>query len=354
MVEIFFGDEVLIYLIGWIMMFLIAPFQYLKKGVGVFLASIVICYCSFIAFFRGDVGTDTGSYIAIFKNVINGVDAPYAEFGFDFLSKTILFIYPDPIVSVKIISLLFFGLMFVFLMRSSSDERFLLLSFLLPIFSYSYSMNVIRVGLAASISALILQSIINKGLRGKIKYFIIAISFQYTSIIIPFVFYFSSIGFYKLIKLRHVFLFLFLVVFFLVFYGDYVGEKLSLYQESESPSIYSGLVNFFVILIIFIFLFLGKLPKKEKFRIISRMGVFLILFLFFSRVSYAGLRLIDMLTFTVPFVIYFFYKKNNICFDFYMKCGFYISGLIISFNIYMAYLSDYGNGESPFLPYVFL
>lgn len=333
-------------------MFTFAPLQYLR-GVGKISACIVVFYCAIISVFRGSVGTDTYSYLLIFEGVANGEKAPYGEFGFDVLTKIILSLVESPEMAVKAVSLFFFLFLFFFLIRSSRDERFLLLSFILPVFSFSYSMNVIRVGIAAAISLLIFQSIIKNGFSKRLKYFIFAFSFQYTSLIMPLFFYISCKFYKNKIPWRYVIGVAFLGGVFIFLYGNYIFEKISLYKDSYSPSVYSGLANFILVIFIVALASLGRLPRGDKVKIFTYCFCFVFLAWLLSRFSYAGLRVIDMLTFVVPMVVLFYYKKNNIFLDNYAKFGFYIAGVIFSVNTYLGYIDEFGVGYSPFLPYNF-
>ncbi|WP_082877367.1 EpsG family protein [Comamonas thiooxydans] len=342
----------MIYIIGWFIMFVSAFLQSGKNG-GKFLAGGGVLYCAFIALFRGDVGTDTSAYISIFEGVLNGEKEPYAEFGFIYLTKFIIFIFSDPAFSVKSISILFFGLLLLFVIRSSRDERFLLLSFILPVFSFSYSMNVIRVGIAAAISLLIFQSIIKNGFSKKLKYFIVAVSFQYTALVMPLFFYISCKSYKNKIPWRYVIGGGFLGGVFIFLYRNYIFEKISLYKDSYSPSVYSGMANLILVIFIVALVSLGRLPRNDKVKIFTCCFCFVFFAWLFSRFSYAGLRVIDMLTFVVPMVVLFYYRKNDILLDKYAKFGFYISGVIFSFNTYFGYINEFGIGDSPFLPYNF-
>lgn len=342
----------MVYIIGWFIMF-VSAFLQSNRSVGKFLAGGVLIYCAFIALFRGDVGTDTSAYVSIFDGVLNGEKEPYAEFGFIYLTKIIIFIFSDAVVSVKSISILFFGLLLLFVIRSSRDERFLLLSFILPVFSFSYSMNVIRIGIAAAISLLIFQSIIKNGFSKKLKYFIVAISFQYTALIMPLFFYISCKSHENKISWRYVIVGFFLMGVFVFLYKDYIFEKISLYKDSYSPSVYSGVANLILVIFIVAFVSLGRLPRNDRVKIFIYCFCFMFSAWLFSRVSYAGLRVIDMLTFVVPMIIIFYYRKNDIFLDKYAKFGFFISGLIFSFNTYFGYINEFGVGDSPFLPYNF-
>lgn len=333
-------------------MFALAPLQYLNRG-GRFMAGLAIFFCAFIAFFRGNVGTDTSAYISIFEDVANGASAPYVELGFGFLTNSFLFLFSDPELSVKIVSLIFFGLLFIFLIRSNRDERFLLLSFVLPVFSYSYSMNVLRAGIAAAIALLIFQSVMRSGVEGKLKYFFLSISFQYTAVVMPLFFYVLSGRWVGKIPRKYILFSAFLFVVFAIEYKEYFFDKISLYQRYESPNIYSGLSNLTLIIFILFFLSFGYLPKRDKIRIILRASLAAIVIWVFSRFSYAGLRVLDMLTFVIPWVIFFLYRENNIPLDRYVRFGIYISGIIFSFNIYIGYVAGQGEGDSPFLPYKF-
>ena len=333
-------------------MFLTAPLQYFNIS-GKIWAVVVLCYCAFIAFFRGDVGTDTSAYISIFNNLMNDVEAPYAEVGFNILAECILFIVQDSEVSVKLISIIFYFLLFFYVVRSNRDERFLLLSFLLPVFSYSYSMNVLRVGIASAISLLVFQSIMKNGYVGKFKYFLGAISFQYTAAVMPLFFYIFSKNVNVKISWKYVFLVGSFIFGFLYYARDYLIEKILVYWDFESPGMYSGVSNVIVIFLIMVFFSFGKLPFREKRRLWFFVGMFLIGAWFLARLSYAGLRILDMLTFVVPVSVLFIYQKNYLPFDRCVKIGVYIAGALFSINVYMGYIGDQGNGDSPFLPYSF-
>jgi len=349
-----FGDPcIMVYLFGWAAMFIVALLQYHKIGGERLFVGVVLSYCTFVAFFRGNVGTDTSTYVTIFENIQNDVYVPPVEVGFTVLAKGILTVLPDIDLAVRFFSLLYFGCLFLYLIRSNRDERFLLLSFVLPVFSYSHSLNVIRIGLASVICLLIVQSIRRSGLIGKGKYFLLSFLMQYSSLLIP-LFFYASIADYRNGRfLRYMVAATFFIMTFVLISFNYIEEKIIIYEDSSSPSLYSGALHLVVGCVLTMVLFFGKLPRSDKKKIALWCMFSICAAFIFSRYNYAGLRLLDMLVFIVPVSIVYLYNKNNMRLDRSVKFALFFCGLILSVNAYINYIQEEGQGESPFLPYEF-
>ena len=95
----------MVYLIGWVLMFISACFALRRSGYLFFLIPLI--YCAVISVFRGSVGTDTAAYITIFEDLALGEAAPFSEPGFKVLSYVLIAISPDPEIAVKAISVVF-------------------------------------------------------------------------------------------------------------------------------------------------------------------------------------------------------------------------------------------------------
>lgn len=139
----------MIYLAGWAGMFFSSFF--VSRKLGRRLVYVLLLFLMFVSFFRGMVGTDTANYISIFKNIAIQEPVGFSEIGFIYLSKVLLTLTPDPELAVKSVSVVFYLLLGLFFYRSDENESFLFVSYLLPVFAYSYSMNGLRIGVAFSV-----------------------------------------------------------------------------------------------------------------------------------------------------------------------------------------------------------
>lgn len=320
---------------------------------GRFFCFVILFYCLLLAFLRGDVGTDTHTYELILARIEAKDVAAVGEIGFIFISHLLLDIFPSVEVSVRAISLVFFGIMFLYIYRSNNDERFLMLSFFLPSFAYLYSMNVLRVGLASVLLLIVSQSIRKSGSLGKIKYGALSFSFHYSILFSFFFLYISRKEWMRLSFFLSAVFFLMLSMVILYYADYYFFGKLVLYQGMASPTNLSGLGKIIPIIIILLALFFGNLPLKER----AKLAALSLFFLFFAwavaKKSYAGLRLLDLLSFVIPITILLSYSRYSASFDWKIKSGFVVAGLLSTIAVYRGFLDGYGDGPSPFLPYEF-
>lgn len=332
-------------------MFLAAPLQYLKGGR--FFAIGVMLYCAFISFFRGSVGTDTATYIRVFEDIENGISPPYGEPLFLLINKFLIFSTSDAAMAVKAVSLIFFFLLIGLTLRADKDERFFLMSFFMPGFAYSYSMNALRIGIASAVFLYVLHYL-RRGMR--VKAVIgggISIFFHYSSVFFCFYVIIFENNLFKLKRNIFFILSLMVLIFLLWMNFDYMEDKFSLYKNFDSPGDFSGLRIIFVILFIMTGLIFGDLPKKDIFINIGVGSIFIVLFYVLARFSYAGLRGLELMAFSWPASVLLLYGKSGRNFDLPLKVGFFIGGMVFSIAIYFGYLGEYNRGDSPFLPYVF-
>lgn len=340
----------MVYIIGWAGM-LLSSFIVQYK-VGRYFVYALLIYLTFISFFRGDVGTDTATYISIFNSMASGGSSKFEEIGFIFLSKILLLVSPNASFAVKIISVIFFVMLGLYFYRADENEAFLFVSYILPVFAYSYSMNGLRIGVAFA-SILLISQYISKTERWEkgLKYFLIPPLFHVSTITFPFFLFLYRARFTSLRALLSILFMTIAALFFFFLVYEYLFSKLSLYSGYKSPSIFSGARVYFPLLVVLFGCFIGGLPVAEKLRIVSVSIVLIFLAIGMAQVSYAGLRVLDLLAFIVPLSILNSYKKSEGGFGWNMKNSFLIAGFLNMIATYSGYLNELGQGESPFLPY---
>lgn len=341
----------MVYLLGWGVMFISAPLQYVKGGR--FFGALSILYCAFLAIFRGDVGTDTAAYIEIFEKTLHGGEAPYGEPGFLWLSKFFLYFSHDAEVAVKLVSLFFFFVLFIVFIRCNKDGRFFIVAFFLPGYAYLYSMNALRIGVASVILFYAIQKLEKREVLKSVFGMLAAVSLHFSAILLmTFMLVFSK----KIWRIKYFFFYIFLVVmllFFIFINFEYLYGKFFLYKNFEVESGFSGLRVVLVTFCLMLGFAFCDLPSDE---IIFNLIVltFIITFLFImTRVSYAGLRVLEIAAISWPVAIVIAHKKNGVNFNFYMRAGFLIAGFVYATLIYIGFLKEAGEGITPFLPYKF-
>ena len=340
----------MVYIIGWLSMFVSAFF--VSKKLGRFLSYSVLFYCAFIAFFRADVGTDTAAYINIVKMYKDLGVSPFGEIGFEILLKIISFIVADPVFTVKSVSIVFFGLLCIYLLKSNINERFFIVAYVLPMFAYAYSMNALRIGIAAAIFLLITQRINRQGFtRRNLLLSLFPAVFHYSALFYPVVFYTVLNRFLskKLISMLSVFLLL--IVFIFIGFSEYFLSKLELYSDYSKPSAFSGLRVVIPLLVVLSGFALGAISWKYKFKLIVSSFLLIIFSITLVQFSYAGLRFLDLLLLLVPTMVLYQYNKANRLFDRSIKLSFLLAAFVFSIGTYIGFLAEYGVGGSPFLPY---
>lgn len=343
----------MIYIVGWVGMLISCCV--IKYRFGRLFVYIVLSYLMFVSFFRGDVGTDTANYIVIFNKIASGDSVGFGEIGFYYLSKMLLFFLIDPVWAVKAVSIVFFTMLGVFFFKADENERFLFVSYILPVFAYSYSMNGLRVGIAFSVLLLVFQHVSKRDRGNKDVMYLVAPSLFHLSLMaFPFFFVTYRVG---LFSCRAALSVVFLVVVgggVFLFAGEYFLAKMSLYDGYESPSIFSGARVVIPLILILIGCLLGGLPSEDKAKVVSISLMFVIVAIVLTQISYAGLRVLDLLSFFIPLAILNSYGKRNKCFGFNMKAAFIVAGVVSAIAIYSGYVKELGQGQSPFLPYEFV
>ncbi|WP_027966957.1 EpsG family protein [Halomonas halocynthiae] len=344
----------MIYITGWL--FLYIGF-FLQEGLRyrgrAFLVTVVFYFLA-VAVFRGDVGTDTASYTLMVENLTQGFVWGGAEPAFVvFVTLLGSWIQSSELV-VRLFSLLFFLLLFVYIARSDRNESFFIISYFLPAFSYTYSMNGMRIGVAVVLLLLAAQTV-RRGGKVIASGLVLSSIFFHYSIIFPLVYItFSQV---KWSRVSNVLIFLFgisfFIVFVLTFMLPYVVSKISLYSDYSSPGALSGVGKVVPVFLMVLGVSLGRLGDRRKYKIVFIGVSATLLSVFLAQFSYAGLRFLDLISIAFPVSVVLAYSSLNIDFDFFVKTSFVLSGVVSVGATFRNFLLEYGQGPTPFLPYEF-
>lgn len=298
-----------------------------------------------IAVISGDSGTDKAYYYSWIYNTFNGnFDKVVYEPGFKYLTFFIAQIYPSEYFVIPIVGVI--TSIFLILAFSSNKWHLLIFGFFLfPFFYYDMTMNGLRFGLSFAISAYAGKLVLEKKMKLFLIFGLIAVSMQYSSVIIIILMYFSQI------KFKKIHLLLLIIIGYainnILDFG-YLDNKADAYKDLTRPSGISGLSPLLLFLLIF-FLnwFLNKKIKTIFFIIFAlEIGSFIL-----SLSSYSGLRFQNLFIFTLLIFVAFFqdlqtFKKRYLIF-------FILIG-VMSFSMKVRnFMNEDRDVITPFLPYEF-
>lgn len=341
----------MVYLFGWLATYFGLTLQGLSKYRGRIFIYCLLAYFAGLAFIRGNVGTDTVNYELMLADIAHGYVWDGREPAFVALGLLLVSVFPTAEVATRVIALVFFALLTVFVFRSDRNERFLLMAYILPAFAYLYSMNVLRIGLASAFLLLSVQQIRVRGSTSALKVGLLTFLFHYSSVLSLIYIDISQRAWLKFTSF-------FVMLFLLTLAGGafltaefYMMDKVAQYQTAQVPGVLSGLSKIIIVILFVAGIMSGKLPTMEKAKLILLGLTFTLLGWFFSQFSYAGLRVLDLISFTMPLSILASYSRVGFEFERPIKTIMVASGILSAFSIYRGFILEYGEGKSPFLPY---
>jgi len=343
----------MIYIVGHGLIYYSVIIGALTRYQGRFFAWIAVFAVGIVPVLRGSVGTDTQAYEQMLVRLSDLGAWEGREPGFAFLAWLIGSIPVSPEVGVRLIAVLFVLGLLRYLQRADHDEIFFLLTYFMPVFFYQYSMNMIRMGLATVLLLFMVQAFRRDDQRSALIVGGFSLLFHYSALF-PFLFVMLFCGKFSISKAK-IFVgstFVLAVSAFLLFYNmEYFLIKIESYKLFESPAWYSGLRIIAVVIVLLVGVCLSKLPRKYKKRLIF-LGFFCLFFFWFlAWISYAGLRLLDLLWLAFPLVIMGLHGQLGIALNGRDKSIFLFAGVLGAGAIYLGFMKGAGLGPSPFLPY---
>ena len=344
----------MIYLVGWAITYSVLFIQTSTRYKGPALIFGVILLYASLAFFRGTVGTDTGTYGNMFASyppsTWNG-----QEPGFIALAIALKALFQDTTLAVRAVALVFFFLTAVYIKRSDQNEKFFFLAYVLPLTGYQHSMNIIRDGLATIIILLAVQAWRKGFFKRASLTGISAIFFHYSALVSLSYLALSQRPWLRVMSVVYmVALVTFSTLAFLAV-EFYFVQKALLYAPTEEAKggsqIVASLFGLFRVSIVLGALLFCKLPTGEKLKLIILGEIFLLTAAFISQFSYAGIRLYMVISIVCPLSILASYSRLGLNFDGKLKAGLIASSLLGAAAAFRGFLNTEGRTVHAFLPY---
>jgi hypothetical protein len=320
-------------------------------------AYISLLVLGFIATLRGNVGNDTLMvYEPMARSILAGVFRQgLMEPGLPLILKSLLLLSISPAIAVRILSIIFTILIFVFIAKADRTEFYYLLTFMFPLF-FTYSMNIIRFGIASALLLLEFQYQRRNKWLGAVIFSVLSLIFHYSMLIPILLLYFFSFR-APSYRLSLYFVVIMVIVAVIVYFSEYYFyAKFTMYVEaSRLPNITSGISKVLVNLVLIFGVFFSRLPATKKRLLIFVIFGLTTIFWVLTQYSYVGLRFLDLIAFSTPLLIIRVYDQSNLKIDSAFKLSLLVCGIIIVVFLYRNFLADYGGIQtatlSPFLPY---
>lgn len=303
-------------------------------------------------------GTDTYGIYELALDALRegGEDLPAGwEPGFLIISKFLLSITNSAVLTLRFIGVFFVGLLFAFFSRADRNELLYLSLWFFPVLVYQYGMNAVRAGLAMAVLLLAWQASRRGNRRAFLLWGLAALLFHYSALL-PFLLLFLS-GF-SISRVRTLILLVLALAFAAVLVAsrqEYFLAKIALYSDYESPFSFSGLSRLILVTLVWMGVVLSPLGVGPKVRATALLLLPTLLFQGFAFFSYAGLRLLEWMTFVAPLMAIgeFDRARRPPGRTFWLILG--IGGLLGAGFVYRNFLTDY-DGQltgtlTPFLPY---
>lgn len=335
----------MIYLALWTILYIIYFMNYFSKYKGIFFYIQVIILFSIVIIIRGDVGTDTMNYQYLAKTLDNVFEQ--MEIGYSFLIMLIKFFISDEVIIIRIVGFLFSILFIYIYLTGSTNERFIIFYFLLPAYFLPYGMNVIRIGFASLLFYLAVRSFFDKNFFKMLIIIIISILFHY-SILIAYLFF--ILIYFKIVTFRNILILILISAIFYVASFSYLSNKVILYSSYDSPMLFSGISSVIVIFLLILSIYVSNINKTFKKRVILITLLLTILFYFIKFYSYAGLRLLEVLKYSLPVIYVFILQEDKKNLNLKSTIFIVLAGFVSVCFMYKDFLETEGN-ESGFLPY---
>jgi EpsG family len=296
--------------------------------------------------FRGNVGTDTGTYLQMVQDIGLNPTAERNDFdieiGFYLLLKAFSSLFHHPRVVINLVTAIIAT--YCINIFSRSKEQFLVFSFLVfPLFFFDMTMNGLRYALSFLLAKHASDEYANNNKFKSLVLFVACISFQLSGLLVFLLlrirnFKFSTIAFA-----------LPLAMIFYSIFDERLAYKFIAYTQLESPDFLSGVLPLGVFLACYFNMMLidRKFVKKFIPLLILEVASFIL-----AKFTYAGLRF-QLLILFVFFCLISEVNLNEYKRKVVVLFLFFLIGLIGFAGTLKHYVDDANMPPSPFLPYRF-
>lgn len=344
------GDYVTLDLIPYF-----APYLYLIVTVGLGkiagldnrkLLFLCLVPAFFIVVLRGDVGTDTASYMRIIDSFStefgDSAGISEVEIGFEYFSKALLYLGFSSKAVVVAISWFVCALVIYAFSRTKDDVLvFALLVF--PIFFYDMTMNGLRYGVSFCLAKIAYDSFESSKKKTFAIMTLLSISFHLSGFVL------LVLLMARRLSVKHLIMGGLCAGILLLIFFDRLLFKFSAYGELEAPSGLSGLAPLLLFAMIYISMVVLSFRNVVY---LTFLFVLEIAFFVLAKFSYAGLRFQFLTLFallcTVPRCSVM-YSRNRAIF----LCLVFFIGILGFVSKSRNMIDGVDSGESPFIPYQF-
>lgn len=303
---------------------------------------------AFLAVFRGSVGMDTAVYIQSINQLIEaggaiGVFEPLFE-----LLVLSLSVFTNDAALILAVLGVFITVILVWAGLRHNSNPYLFCLLIMPVYYFDMVMNGVRYGLAFSIIYLA-SSFLVQGRRGVYFMLVLAASMiQVSSIMLGLLLYILFIRRWRWMVYAAV-----LAVAFVGVFYNYLWAKIQSYSGLQAASGLSGLSTVLVSWLLLIIWALDARARKHSALVITILGALTVVMIGVSLVSYAGIRLQQLINFLIILCLIVHTERYDIKLSAISKVAILAISLIaVVFR--MKNFADTANiGSSPFVPYLF-
>lgn len=307
----------------------------------------------FVVCIRGNVGTDTATYITEVSLKLDGEDRPLGEFepGFEFVVGILGGILHNARAVVLMVAAIN-AILFYVSLKKWGGYRLIGAAILVPGFFFDYTMNGLRAGMALPLCILAYVSWEDRrALRG-VLWAALAVSVQMTSIVflglllaykLPFRFSWRGVGFGLLMLAG-------CGALFATVFSERILAKVGLYEFAASPSALSGLAPLLIGVVLALPFFDDV--RSRAFRASLKLIALQFVFFELATLTYAGLRFQLLCLFAQALVVQREFAPRRYSRSVLAACSILFFVLCMSWKM-RNFGDEQGIGESPYLPYEF-
>ncbi len=311
----------------------------------------VLIYCCLLACLRGNSGTDTEMYQDIFTAVQLGNIEWTVEPGFALVAQLLMNVGLSPEAAVRGISVLFFALIAIYATRATVTEQWVLMAFILPVFAYQYSMNGLRIGLASAALLLCTQALRQDKLHSHLAIMLIPASLQYSALLSSAWVLIARLSSRTLHLLTGAIIVAIAFLLLWVIANEYLFAKQEIYELMVSQEAHSGMARVLVIFLLCCAILMSPLSAIEKVAAVGPAIILSVISIIVARESFAGLRLLDLISFALPVVLCACLRRSSQAVNRHAGILLLAAGLLGSAGVARNFINEAGSGAAPFAPY---
>lgn len=347
-----------IYLVLWLVLYCLVGTVAARALPHRAAAIVAIAAFGFFTIVRGNVGTDTFTVYQPMASALmsQGFGANNLEPGFRALLYGLVHWTGSPQLAVSGVAMTFTALLLVFAARAYKVESWYLFALFVPALFFQLGFNAERVGIACAVLLLSVQCYRLGQSRTSEALFWGSMLFQYSSLV---VLTYTLLIESKMRTRRFVLttaVVLCAVTAFAYFAYTYVLAKYTLYVESgyQSPGAFSGLSQIVVVAIVLTGLRYFRLKPQLRRRTLWVTVTLCTMFWGISQYSYAGLRLLDLIAFALPYSLLRATARGDAVLTSRAKLVFVLAGFVGAAFFFRNMLLEPAASQSPFIPYHFI